>query len=114
MESEASVAQIITEYYINFIPWINGILWPLFALLAVVFFTSRLAKNSEIVAALSAGMSYSRLLRPFMITACTLAFIHFLAVTILFLRAIRHFAILTIPISISGILRPSLKTCTSS
>ncbi len=78
MESEASVTQIITEYYINFIPWINGILWPLFALLAVVFFTSRLAKNSEIVAALSAGMSYTRLLRPFMITACTLALVHFL------------------------------------
>ena len=77
MESEASVSQIITEYYINFIPWINGILWPLFALLAVVFFTSRLAKNSEIVAALSAGMSFTRLLRPFMITACTLALIHF-------------------------------------
>ncbi len=77
IESGASVSLIITEYYINFIPWINGILWPLFALLAVVFFTSRLAINSEIVAALSAGMSYSRLLRPYMIAACTLAAIHF-------------------------------------
>jgi len=77
MESEATVSEIITEYYVNFIPWINGILWPLFVLLAVVFFTSRLAKNSEIVAALSAGMSFMRLLRPFMITACALAIILF-------------------------------------
>lgn len=77
LESGVSVPIIITEYYINFIPWINGILWPLFALLAVVFFTSRLAKNSEIVAALSSGMSFARLLRPYMITACTLALIHF-------------------------------------
>lgn len=77
IESGVSASLIITEYYINFIPWINGILWPLFALLAVVFFTSRLAKNSEIVAALSAGMSFTRLLRPYMITACSLALIHF-------------------------------------
>jgi lipopolysaccharide export system permease protein len=78
IESGVAVSLIITEYYVNFIPWINGILWPLFALLAVVFFTSRLAKNSEIVAALSAGMSFSRLLRPYMITACLLALTHFI------------------------------------
>jgi lipopolysaccharide export system permease protein len=77
IESGVPVSQIVTDYYVNFIPWINGILWPLFALLAVVFFTSRLAKNTEIVAALSAGMSFTRLLRPYMIAATTLALIHF-------------------------------------
>jgi lipopolysaccharide export system permease protein len=44
-------------------------LWPLFALLAVIFFTSRLARNSEIISILSAKVSYSRLLRPYMISA---------------------------------------------
>jgi len=71
------VSQVISEYYLNFIPWINGILWPLFALISVVFFTARLAKNSELIAMLSAGMSFRRLLRPYMLSACTLAVIHF-------------------------------------
>ncbi len=70
--------QVITEYYLNFIPWINGILWPLFALIAVVFFTARMAKNSEIIAALGAGMSFGRFLRPYLICGITLATIHYL------------------------------------
>lgn len=72
-----SASQVITEYYFNFIPWINGILWPLFALIAVVFFTARLAKNSEIIAMLSAGMSFRRFLRPYLICALLLATVHF-------------------------------------
>ncbi len=59
---------VFFTYYLNFIPWINGLLWPLFALLAVIFFTSRMASDSEIIAALSSGMSYNRLLRPFMLS----------------------------------------------
>jgi len=65
--------EVIFDYYLNFIPWINGLLWPLFALLSVVFFTSRLAKNSEIISILSSGVSYYRFLRPYVISAGILA-----------------------------------------
>ncbi|HET9908869.1 MAG TPA: LptF/LptG family permease [Anaerolineales bacterium] len=78
IEHKLSARQVIVEYYLNFIPWINGVLWPLFALIAVVFFTARMAKNSEMIAALGAGMSFTRLLRPYLISAFVLATIHFL------------------------------------
>ncbi len=65
--------EIVFEYYLNFIPWINGLLWPLFALLSVVFFTSRMAKNSEIISMLSSGMSYRRILLPYFIGSSFLA-----------------------------------------
>lgn len=64
---------VVFVYYLNFIPWINGLLWPLFALLSVIFFTSRLAKNAEIIAILSSGVSYYRILRPYLIAGCLLA-----------------------------------------
>ncbi len=67
--------QIIMEYYLPFIPWINGLLWPLFSLITVIFFTSRMAKNSEITAALASGTSYLRLLRPYVISSVILAVI---------------------------------------
>jgi lipopolysaccharide export system permease protein len=68
--------EIIFDYYLNFIPWINGLLWPIFSLIAVIFFTSRLAKNTEVVAMLNAGMSYGRFLRPYLISASLLAIIY--------------------------------------
>lgn len=77
IENKLSAKQVITEYYLNFIPWINGILWPLFTLIAVVFFTARMAKNSEIIAVLSAGMSFGRLMRPYLISAGILSVLHF-------------------------------------
>jgi lipopolysaccharide export system permease protein len=73
MDSGLSFSKIALGYYLYFIPWINGLLWPLFALLAVIFCTSRMAKNSEIIAMLSAKVSYARLLRPYMIGAGCLA-----------------------------------------
>lgn len=73
LNSKLSLKQIALDYYLHFIPWINGLLWPLFALLAVIFFTSRMAKNSEIISILSAKVSYSRFLRPYMIAASFLA-----------------------------------------
>lgn len=80
IDSQAPVKLVIVEYYMNFIPWINGILWPLFALLAVVFFTSRLAKNSEIIAILASGVSFYRLLRPYVITATLIMVVHAIGV----------------------------------
>jgi len=73
MNSNLTFKEIMTGYYLHFVPWINGLLWPLFALLAVIFFTSRMAKNSEIISMLSAKISYGRFLRPYMIAAGFLA-----------------------------------------
>ena len=59
IEQQVPAQKVIVEYYLTFIPWINGILWPLFALLSVIFFTSRLARNSEIIAALECRGEFS-------------------------------------------------------
>lgn len=73
LNEDLTTRQIVVEYYLNFIPWINGLLWPLFAFLAVIFFTSRMASNSEIVAILSAGVSYKRILVPYLIAGTLIA-----------------------------------------
>jgi lipopolysaccharide export system permease protein len=76
IEYDLSADQIINEYYINFIPWINSILFPIYALIAVVFVTSRLANNSEIIAILSAGVSFKRILLPYLISALAIVGVH--------------------------------------
>jgi lipopolysaccharide export system permease protein len=73
INSNLSLKEIAVQYYLHFIPYINGLLWPLFAMLAVIFFTSRMAKNSEIISILSAKVSYSRFLRPYLIAASFIA-----------------------------------------
>ncbi len=73
LNSNLSLKEIAVQYYFHFIPYINGLLWPLFALLAVIFFTSRMAKNSEIISILSARVSYARFIRPYMIAAGLIA-----------------------------------------
>lgn len=67
-----SLGYILTHYQLNYIPFINGLLWPLFSLIAVIFFTSRLAYNSEIISILNAGVSFKRLLRPYLLAALSL------------------------------------------
>ena len=71
-----TLKEILVDYYLNFIPWINGLLWPLFALMAVIFFTSRMAKDTEFVAMLSSGMSYYRILVPYLIAGSVITLIH--------------------------------------
>lgn len=68
--------EILFDYYLNFIPYINGLLWPIFSLIAVIFFTSRMARNTEVVAMLNAGMSYGRFLRPYLVSAFFLSGIY--------------------------------------
>jgi len=70
--------EILLDYYLNFIPYINGLLWPIFSLIAVVFFTSRMATNTEVVGMLNAGMSYMRFLRPYLIASCFLSALYLL------------------------------------
>ncbi|HJW29861.1 MAG TPA: LptF/LptG family permease, partial [Saprospiraceae bacterium] len=78
--------EIFFDYYLNFIPYINGLLWPIFSLIAVIFFTSRMARNTEVVAMLNAGMSYGRFLRPYLIASGFLAVIYLLGDHIFFPR----------------------------
>ena len=66
IEEPTTAHEIIFKYYLPYIPYINGLLWPLYALIAVIFFTSRLAYNSEIIAILNAGVSFRRLLVPYL------------------------------------------------
>ncbi len=73
LNPELTLSRVLFEYYLNFIPWINGLLWPLFALLSVIFFTSRMAKNAEIISILSSGVSYYRFLQPYLIAGTFLA-----------------------------------------
>ena len=70
--------QVLREYYLPYIFYINGILWPLFVLIGVIFFTSRMAANSEIISILNAGVSFRRMMRPYMIAAGLIAATHLL------------------------------------
>lgn len=62
----------------NFIPYFSNLFSPLFVFISVIFFTSKLADNSEIIAMKSTGMNFRRLLRPYMITAALIAATSFL------------------------------------
>lgn len=70
---KAPLSETINEYYVNFLPYFANQFAPLFTFIAVIFFTSKLANNSEIIAMLSTGMSFRRLLRPYMIGATVIA-----------------------------------------
>lgn len=69
---EAPISAIIFDYYLNFIPYFVNLFSPLFTFIAVIFFTSRMAYNTEIIAILSSGVSFNRLLRPYMYSATVL------------------------------------------
>ncbi len=76
--SHAPMLKIIFDYYVNFIPYFANLFSPLFVFIAVIFFTSKLADNSEIIAMKSTGMSFRRLLRPYMVSAAIIALSSFL------------------------------------
>jgi lipopolysaccharide export system permease protein len=68
-----SKMEIIKQYYFGFVPFIWGLLFPLFVFIAVIFFTSRMATRSEIIAILASGTSYNRMLRPYLAGGLILA-----------------------------------------
>lgn len=78
MENSAPVKAIIFDYYMNFIPFFTNMFTPLFSFISVIFFTSKLANNSEIIAMLAGGMSFNRLLRPYFISATLIGIFSFL------------------------------------
>jgi lipopolysaccharide export system permease protein len=67
--------QIITQYYFGFVPFIISMIFPLIVFIAVIFFTSKLAGRSEIIAILANGVNFNRLLRPYLIGGVFLAII---------------------------------------
>lgn len=71
--NNASLQDIVFDYYLNFIPYYTNLFSPLFVFLAVIFFTSKMANNSEITAILSNGISFKRLMKPYMISALVIA-----------------------------------------
>ena len=71
--NHAPMSAIITQYYLNFIPYYTNLFSALFVFISVIFFTSKLAEGSEIIAMISAGMSFARLMRPYMISAALIA-----------------------------------------
>ena len=73
INNKAPVKAIIFDYYANFIPYFSNLFSPLFVFISVIFFTSKLAENSEIIAMMSTGLSFKRLLRPYMISAAIIA-----------------------------------------
>ena len=73
IKREAPFKEIIFDYYLNFILFYGNLFSPLLIFIAVIFFTSKMASNSEIVAILSAGISFKRVLLPYMVGATILA-----------------------------------------
>ncbi len=74
----APLKAIVFDYYANFVPYFANLFSPLFVFIAVIFFTSKLAGNSEIIAMLAAGVSFKRLMRPYMISAALITVMTFL------------------------------------
>jgi len=73
IEKKAPLEAIIFDYYLNFIPYFANLFSPLFIFISVIFFTAKMAANSEIVAILAGGISFRRMLRPYMVSATVLA-----------------------------------------
>ena len=69
IEKEAPLKKIIFDYYLNFIPYFANLFAPLFVFISVIYFTSRMAANTEIVAILNSGVSFRRMLYPYFISA---------------------------------------------
>lgn len=69
VQNQAPLDEIIFMYYANFIPYFINMFSPLFVFITVIFFTSKLAANSEIIAILSGGISFNRLLYPYILSA---------------------------------------------
>ena len=70
---DATTHEIIFDYYLNFVPYFINMFSPLFVFITVIFFTSRMAADSEIIAILSCGVSYRRMMRPYIISAALIA-----------------------------------------
>ncbi len=77
MENQAPWKAVVFNYYFNFVPYFATLFAPLFVFISVIFFTSRMAVNTEIIAILNCGMSFRRMMWPYFISALVIAAIIF-------------------------------------
>ena len=73
LEKQPTIGQVIFDYYLNFVLYYGNLFSPLIIFLSLIYFTSRMAQRTEIVAMMSGGVSFNRFLRPFLIAATILA-----------------------------------------
>jgi len=69
LSKDLPLTEIVFDYYLNFIPYFANLFSPLFTFIAVIYFTSKMAYNTEIIAILSSGVSYRRLMKPYLFSA---------------------------------------------
>jgi len=77
LSKDIPTRDIIVDYYMNFIPYFGNLFSPLFTFIAVIYFTSKMAYNTEIIAILSSGVSYARLMRPYIVSAAIITILSF-------------------------------------
>ena len=73
VEKEAPLRAIIFDYYLNFVPYFMNMFSPLFVFITVIFFTSKMAADSEIIAILAGGVSFHRMMVPYIFSATLIA-----------------------------------------
>ena len=72
-DNNAPLKAIVFVYYMGFIPFYMNMFSPLFTFIAVIFFTSKMATNTEIIAILASGVSFRRLMMPYLISAAVIS-----------------------------------------
>jgi lipopolysaccharide export system permease protein len=87
MEKNAPVKAIIFDYYMNFIPYFAMLFAPLFVFISVIFFTSKMAVNTEIIAILNSGMSFRRMMWPYFLSSLVIAVFTFILTNFVIPRA---------------------------
>jgi lipopolysaccharide export system permease protein len=90
MEKSAPVKAIIFDYYLNFIPFFATLFSPLFVFISVIFFTSKMAANTEIIAILNSGMSFRRMMWPYFLSSLFIAIFAFLLTNFVIPKANLH------------------------
>ena len=76
-DNNAPLEAIIFDYYLNFIPFYMNMFTPLFTFISVIFFTSKLASNTEFIAMLASGVSFRRIMKPYFISAALISIMSF-------------------------------------
>ena len=75
VQNQAPLKSIIVDYYLNFIPFFINMYSAMFVFISVIFFTSRMAANSEIIAILSGGVSFHRMMVPYIVASVLIALV---------------------------------------
>jgi lipopolysaccharide export system permease protein len=78
ISKKAPLKAIVVDYYLNFIPYFTNLFSALFTFIAVIYFTSKMAYNSEIIAIQSSGVSYKRMMRPYLVASGVIAVLSWL------------------------------------